>query len=93
MDAVLNDKNYANQYTARIIQILAHHLSGDDLLLEYLFRSFLNYLKSKGKNEQSTKIRKLKEHIKTNSIFKLSNKDFEDFVNIHWALFKQSNTK
>jgi len=88
LDEVLNDKNYANQYTARIIQLLAHHLSGDDLLLEHLFRSFLNYLKSNGKMEQSVNIRKLWEHVKTNSVFKLNNKDFENFVNIHWYLFK-----
>jgi len=88
LDAALSAKNYATQYTARIIQILAHHLSGDDLLLEHLFRSFLNYLKSVKKKEQSANIRKFWEHIKSNTVSELKNKDFENFVYLHWDLFE-----
>jgi len=84
IEPALKHKNYSNQYVARILKILAHYYLGDDLVLDHLFRSFFNYLKTADKKEQIANIRKLKKHINTKTIYQLKNEDFEEFVYIHW---------
>jgi len=86
----LNENNYNVQYLARLIQIITHHQLKNDLLLDHLFQSFYNYLKSADKKEQIPNIRKLRKHTKNHTVHLLKNEDFEDFVYIHWDLFEQT---
>lgn len=89
VDPALNFKNYETQYQARMLQILAHHLADDDLLMDHLFRSFFNYLKTVDKKDKIKNIRKFRDHIKNKTIYLLKNEDFEEFVYIHWDEFEE----
>jgi len=89
LESALNSKNYNIQYAARLLQIITHYSLKNNLLLDHLFQSFYNYLKSVDKKEQIPNTRKLRKYTKNNTVHLLKNEDFEDFVYIHWDLFKK----
>ncbi len=82
-------KIYAHQYTFRILEILSHYCLKNDMLMEYLFNSFMYYLKSTKKKSQTKGILTLKKAISTKNLKPIHNSTFESFFYLSWETIHQ----
>jgi len=84
-------KIYTHQYTFRLLQILAHYFLKNEMLMPYLFNSFIHYLKTSEKKAQTKGIFALKKATSSFNIKKINNDLFENFLYLRWEILYKIN--